>query len=95
MRDKEPYFIVKKKDMGKVNQDLALLSWYAILKDYAKRFKKDEKGFIRVPSNAFMEDYSLYHMKIWRYNKKLEDKGLIVVDRASRGGRTWIGYKFI
>lgn len=81
------------RDIPKVDGDLALAFWYSILKDYAKRMKKDKDGFIRVSSKVFEFDYGVNRMKIWRYNKRLEDKGLVSVDRAARGGRTWIGFK--
>ena len=79
----------------KVGGDLALAFWYSILKNYAMRMKKDKHGFIRVSSNVFKFDLDADRKKVWRYNKRLEDKGLITVDRAKRGGTTWIGYKFV
>jgi hypothetical protein len=82
-------------DLAKVGGNMNLAYWYALLKDYRKRFKKDKLGFIRVPSQVFRFDMGADRKKVWRYNRKLEDKGLIIVDRTARGGRTWIGYKII
>ena len=83
------------RDVLKVDGDLRLALWYAALKDYRRRFKKDKNGFVRVPSKVFRFDFGADRKKVWRYNRKLEDKGLIVVDRVSRGGRTPIGFKII
>lgn len=83
------------QDVAKVDGDLRLACWYAFLKDYRNRFKKDKLGFVRVPSEVFRFDLGADRKKVWRYNKKLEDKGLIIVDRVARGGRTWIGFKII
>lgn len=89
------YFVTSKVDYLKVEGDLALWSWYSILKDYAKRFNMDKHGFVRVRSDIFADDYGVDRMKVWRYNKKLEDKGLLKLDRKHRGGRTWIGFKLV
>lgn len=86
---------IDKRDLSRVDGDFALLLWYSILKDYAKRMNQDKNGFVRVSSKVFELDLNADRMKVWRYNKKLEDKGLIAVDRVSRGGRTWIGFKLI
>ena len=87
------YFMTDKLDYVKVGGDLALWSWYSILKDYAKRFRKDRHGYTRVGSDMFADDYGIDRTTVWRYNRKLEDKGLLELDRAYRGGRTWIGFK--
>lgn len=95
VRDKaEPYVLVRKSDIMKLG-DFRLATWLSVLQDYAKRFKRDKFGYIRVPIDVIKEDYGLYRTKVWRYNKQLEDKGFIKVDRTSRGGRTWMGYRFI
>lgn len=83
------------RDVHKVDGDLGLALWYALLKDYRRRFRKDKLGFIRVPSKVFKYDTGADRMKVWRYNKKLEDKGLVIVDRVARGNRTWIGFKLV
>lgn len=95
MRNKSsrPWF--DKRDLDKVGGDWALAYYYAILKDYANRLTQDKKGFTRVSSKVFEVDLMADRMKIWRYNRKLEDKGLITVDRVARGRSTWIGYKII
>lgn len=96
MKGEKKYYVpIDYKDAIKFDGDLGLWAWYSILKDYTKRFGKDERGFTRVSSKVFEYDLRADRMKVWRYNKKLEDKGLIVVDRVARGGRTWIGYKII
>jgi len=82
-------------DYARVEGDFFLWIWYSVLKDYAKRFKKDRFGFTRVDSQVFEEDYNLDRRKVWRYNRKLEDKGLLVIDRVKRGGRTWLGFKLV
>ena len=82
-------------DYGLVYGDFALWSWYSIIKDYVRLCKKDERGYTRVSTARFARDYGVDRMKIWRYNKKLEDKGLIRVDKKCRGGRTWIGFKLV
>lgn len=89
------YFITNKLDYAKVGGDFALAYWYAVLKDYRKRFKVDPHGFTRVSSETFLDDFGLDRVKVWRYNRKLEDKGLLKLDRKKRGGRTWIGFKLI
>lgn len=91
----EPYLIVKKSDLRKLGNDFRLAFWLSALKDYARRFKRDKFGYIRVPIEMIEEDYGLYKVKIWRYNKELEDKGLVKIDRTIRGGRTCMGFRFI
>ena len=92
-KNSRPWF--DKRDLDKVDGDWSLLFYYTILKDYANRLNQDKKGFTRVSSKVFEADLKADRMKIWRYNKKLEDKGLIVVDRVARGRSTWIGFKII
>lgn len=82
-------------DYARCEGDFFLWIWYSVLKDYSKRFKKDCYGFTRVNTQVFADDYNLDRGKVWRYNRKLEDKGLLVIDRVKRGGRTWLGYKLI
>ncbi len=84
-----------KRDLEKLDGDWSLAFYYTVLKDYANRLNRDKKGFTRVSSKVFEADLKANRMKIWRYNKKLEDKGLIVVDRAARGRSTWIGFKMV
>ena len=84
-----------KRDLERLGGDLALWAWYCVLKDYANRLPRDKNGFTRVASKVFESDLKADRMKAWRYNKKLEDKGLIVVDRTARGRSTWIGFKII
>ena len=91
----DKYYATNRSDVMKVGGDLKMLAWYSALKDYAKRFKKDKLGFIRVPSYVLAEDFSTNRTQIWRYNRMLEDKGLIEVDRVHRGGHTWVGFKLI
>ena len=88
-----PWF--DKRDLDKLDGDWSLAFYYAVLKDYSNRLNADKKGFTRVSSKMFEADLKANRMKIWRYNKRLEDKGLIVVDRVARGRSTWIGYKLI
>ncbi|MCR5700181.1 MAG: hypothetical protein K6G49_01990 [Candidatus Saccharibacteria bacterium] len=95
VRKSKFYLTVDKELLTRFSDDHGLFYWYLILQDYSERFKKDKLGFIRVPSKVFSDDHKIDRKKIWRYNKKLEDKGLIKVDRVHRGGHTWIGYKFI
>ena len=95
MKNKNSRPWLDKRDLHKVDGDLALLAWYVILKDYANRLGKDKRGFTRVSSKVFSVDLGADRKKVWRYNKKLEDKGLIVVDRVARGRSTWIGFKII
>lgn len=95
MRNKLSRPWIDKRDIERVDGDLALLAWYVILKDYANRMPPDKRGFTRVSSKVFEVDLKADRMKIWRYNKKLEDKGLIVVDRVARGRSTWIGFKIV
>lgn len=92
---KEPYISTPKSDIKRFDGELGLLMWYSILKDYYRRLRHDKNGFVRVSSKIFKEDINADRMKVWRYNKKLEDKGLIVVDRVARGRKTWIGFKII
>lgn len=92
---KELFIPVQKSDFSKFDGELGLLLWYSALKDYYSRLRHDKDGFVRVSSMVFKEDLNADRMKVWRHNKKLEGKGLIVVDRVARGRRTWIGFKII
>lgn len=89
------YLCVDNEDLHKVDWDFGLLFWYSKLKDYAKRFNRDDNGYVRIPPHIYEEDLGMNKKKFQRYNKKLEDKGLIKTDKAHRGGRTWAGYKLI
>lgn len=88
-------YTTQKNDVTRVGGDLRALAWYSALKDYAKRFRRDKTGFIRVPSYIMAEDFCTNRTQVWRYNKMLEDKGLILLDHTHRGGRTWVGFRFI
>ena len=89
------YMQATKADLIKVNGDIKMFFWYSALKDYAKRYGRDKRGFVRVCSQTFFNDYGIDRVKAWRYNKRLEDKGLVEIDRIHRGGRTWIGFRII
>lgn len=89
------YFFIDRKDMPKFGRNHKMLVWYSILKDYSRRFKKDKTGYVRIPPKIYMSDYGISKKTFQRYNRKLEDKGLIVVDKVHRGGRTWAGFKLI
>ena len=95
VRNKNSRPWLDKRDLKAVDYDWSLAFYYAILKDYVRRLPADKKGFTRISSKMFETDLRADRMKIWRYNKKLEDKGLIVADRTQRGGRTYIGVKLI
>ena len=96
MRTKnEFYFSLDKRDLPKVNGDIALWVWYSKLKDYTQRFKADKYGFVRISPRIYEEDIGISKRQVQRYNKKLEDKGLIRIDKERRGGRTWAGFKLI
>lgn len=96
MVQNENYYLpIAKADFQKVGGDFKSFVWLGLLKDYRRRFKRDRYGFTRVPSNVFLDEFGADRVKVWRYNKILEDKGLIKVDRKHRGGRTWIGYRII
>lgn len=91
----EFYFVSDRRDLTKVGGDLALLCWYSKLKDYRQRFKPDKYGFIRIPPSVYEDDLGMSKKQVQRYNKKLEDKGLLKVDRMRRGGRTWAGFRLV
>lgn len=93
--DQNYYIRVDKRHIAKLNGDLALAVWYSTLRDYARRIKPDELGFTRVSSSIFEQDFGYCRMRVWRLNKKLEDAGFIIVDKTPRGGRRYIGFKFI
>lgn len=95
VQDPRLYMLIKKADFGKSGADPKVFFWYEVLKDYRRRFRKDRFGFIRVPSQVFFEDYGFDRIRVWRYNRLLEDKGLIELDKVHRGGRTWIGFRII
>ena len=95
VRNKNSRPWLDKRDLEKLDGDWALAFYYAVLKDYANRLSPDKKGFTRVSSKVFEADLKADRMKIWRYNKKLEDKGLIIVDRFARRRSTWIGFRII
>ena len=69
--------------------------WYSVLQDYARRFKIDQFGYIRIPTQVVVDDYGIDRRRAWRYNKALEDKGFIKIDKKHRGGHTWMGIRFI
>lgn len=96
---KNMYFIkVSKRDLAnqeKFGGDLRAVLWYSAMKDYAKRLGKDKLGYTRVSSATIKQDFGFDRMRVWRYNQDLEKRGLIAVDKASRGGRTWIGFKIL
>lgn len=95
VQDPTLVMITKKADLAKVGGSTKLFFWYSVLKDYRKRFKRDKHGFTRVSSQVFSDDYGFDRKKVWRYNKELEDKGLVEIDRVHRGGRTWIGFRIV
>lgn len=95
VQNEKLYISAAKVDFGKAGCDPKAFFWYSVLKDYRRRFKRDRHGFTRVPSQVFNDDYGFDRIRVWRYNKMLEDKGLIKVDRVHRGGRTWIGYRLV
>ena len=95
VQENDIYVVVKKKDAHKVNNNPALLLWYSKLKDYSRRFKLDKTGFVRIPPSYYEEDAMVDRRTVKRYNKQLEDKGLIVVDKVKRGGRTWAGFRLV
>lgn len=91
----EFYFLTSKNDYARVEGNLAMLSWLSILKDYAKRMRADRYGFVRIRSDTFENDWGLDRVTVWRYNRKLEDIGLIELDHIKRGGRTWVGFRLV
>lgn len=92
---KKRFIKIDLSDVSKFGNDAALLVWYSALKAYAEAFEKDKLGFTRVSPGTIQQDFGYNHVRVWRYNKKLEDKGLIIVDKRNRGGRTWMGYRLI
>lgn len=95
VQDPRLYMLTTKADFSKVGGDMKLFAWYSILKDYRRRFKIDRHGYTRISSKMFNDDYGFDRNKVWRYNRMLEDKGLLKIDRVKRGGRTWIGYRIV
>lgn len=95
MVQNERFYIIKKSDINKVDGDIKLLAWYSTLKDYSKRYRKDKTGFIRISPEIYKSDSGVTRRTIRRYNKRLEDKGLIEIDKTRRGGRTWAGFKLV
>lgn len=89
------YVKVDKRDIEKFGGNLSLLMWYSKLKDYSRRFKPDKSGYIRIPPSYYIEDAMVDIRTIKRYNRQLEDKGLIEVDKIRRGGRTWSGFRIV
>ena len=90
----EHYFVkLDKRLIKQLDGDLALVSWLAILRDYAARFRTDNLGFTRVKLDVIKEDYGFYAVKVWRLNKKLEEAGLVEIDKVPRGGRRYMGFK--
>lgn len=84
-----------REDYAEVEGDFALAFWYAVIKDYVSICKRDNHGYTRVSSKQFADDWGVDRQTVWRYNRKLEDKGLIRLDRGHRGGRTWVGFKLV
>ena len=95
MQGRNYYWRVNKTDFESAHGDLGLLMWISILKDYEKRFRHDNAGFVRVPYQTFERDLGYNRVRVWRWNRRAEEAGLIAADRTTRGGRTWMGYKII
>ena len=93
--DNKSFIKSERRDYAIVEGDLSMWGWYSIMKNYARVCKRDQYGFYRVSSQRFADDWGLDRIKVWRYNRKLEDKGLLKIDRRKRGGRTWIGFKLV
>jgi len=89
------YIIAERSDYALVEGDFMIWSWYSILKNYVRICKRDNHGYTRVSSQRFADDWGVDRHTVWRYNRKLEGKGLIKIDRKRRGGRTWVGFKLI
>lgn len=89
------YIKVRKIDIDRTGGDLSLALWYSAVKDYARRVKPDTHGFKRIASKVFEDDFGFDRKKAWRYNRKLAELGLIALDSAHRGGRTWVGLKIL
>lgn len=95
LRKTDNYFTVQKRDIEKTGGDLSLALWFSALKDYSRRLKADKSGFKRVSSQVIQEDFGVDRRKAWRYNTKLVELGLIRLDTARHGGRTWVGFKIL
>lgn len=93
MPEKNYFLRIDKSQIVRFEGDLGLVLWYSALKDYARRFKPDKHGFIRVSNRLIATDYGLDKQKARRMSKQLEKLGLIVLDNVARGGRTPTGFK--
>lgn len=92
----QKYFVnIDLNILKRFRENQKLLYWYIALKDYAQRFKPDRYGYVRIPTDAITSDYGIDRTTAWRYNRHLEDKGYIKIDRKHRGGHTWMGVRFI
>jgi biotin operon repressor len=89
------YIIAERSDYALAEGDFLAWSWYSILKNYTRLCKRDNHGYTRVSSKKLADDWGVDRQTVWRYNRKLEDKGLIRLDRGHRGGRTWVGFKLV
>lgn len=88
------YVIINFDDVARFEGDLQLCFWYSALKNYARTFRADKSGFHRISTKTIEEDFGFNRMRIWRYNQRLAERGLIALDKK-RGGNTWMGFKII
>lgn len=87
------YLKIDKRTLGRLSGDPASMLWYAALKDYARRFKPDREGYIRISPKVVEVDYGFNRDQIKYLNKKLRSVGLIEIDPVKRGRRIPTGYK--
>lgn len=87
------HFLVEKNLVKQFGGDLALALWYSALKDYARRFKPDKAGYVRISRSLIEQDLGLSRSQIRTLNAKLVAAGLLRVDGTSHGGRAYAGYK--
>lgn len=89
------FIMSERSDYTLVEGDFLLWTWLSIIKNYVRICRRDNHGYTRISSRRFADDWGVDRHTVWRYNRRLEDKGLIKLDRKRRGGRTWVGIKLI
>lgn len=92
-KDSDFYLKIEFRHLRKVRGDPALMLWYGALRDYARKFKPDKTGYIRLSKAVVDSDYGINRRQIQRMNGRLEELGLIEIDKLQRGGRTPMGYR--
>ena len=92
-KNSEYFLRIDKSLVDKLKGDPAAMLWYGALRDYARRFKPDDNGFVRLSTSVAEQDFGITPRQVRYLSHKLQTAGLIVLDNTPRGGRTPMGFK--